>query len=958
MGFLERTQPGGTLPSGKVGDAANPEQDALRLIEEGNVVEDEGRLEDALRCYDAAIRVAPDLVRAHMNRGNVLLASGNIEGALQAYATAIAKDRGYALAHYNMGMTYARAGRHGEARAALESALALKPDFADAEVALGYSLEELGQLDAAAACYRRALDINPNYAEVHSNLGNVLRALGQLDAALASYRHAIRIKPDFAVAHYGLGKTMQDLMRPSEAVASYRRALEIEPDIAVAHCDLGNALVGLGRVDEAVASYRRALEINPNYAEAHCNLASALLELGQIETALASYRSAVAIKPNFAVAWANLGNALRRLGKSEEARGSIRKALELDPNNARAHSSLGNALKDLGLFDDAVASHRRALQLRPDVAETHSNLGDALRDLGQFEDAVASCRQALKIDPNCVTAYNNLGNALAALGRAQEAVSCYRQGLEIKSDFVQLHFNLGKVLRDFGRPAEAVVSYRRAIEIHPDYVDAHNNLGNALLDLGQLAAAAECYRRALMLKPDFSNAHASLLFCLSHQEAIGAQVLFAEHCSFGEKVEAPLRAAWPPQRNVRDPARCLQVGFVSGDLRDHAVAGFLEPLLAHLAASAGLSLHAYYNHATEDSVSARLRTHIKHWHRIASLSEAALAQRIIDDEIDILIDLSGHTAENRLLTFARKPAPVQASWIGYPGTTGLTAMDYYLADRHFLPQAEFDSQFIEKLVYLPANAPFMADRTAPAVNALPALHSGHVTFGSFNRISKLSRSTVRAWAQLLRALPDSRMLLGGMPRDHEYDWLVEWFVQEGIARNRLRTYPRCETPEYLALHHEVDMCLDTFPYAGGTTTSHALWMGVPTLTLAGHTPPGRQGAAMLGQVGLEAFVAKDADDFLRKGLYWAKDLAALAAVRSGLRQRLAQSPACQPEVIAAALERALRSMWQRWCAGLPPASIDVSGRTEPDVQASGAKATHRFGVPSHAASIVLGPVAV
>ena len=256
-------------------------------------------------------------------------------------------------------------------------------------------------------------------------------------------------------------------------------------------------------------------------------------------------------------------------------------------------------------------------------------------------------------------------------------------------------------------------------------------------------------------------AHSNLLFCLSHEEAISAQALFAEHCRFGEQFEGPLRANWPAHRNGRDPARCLQIGFVSGDLRNHPVAYFLEPLLAHLGASPALALHAYYNRAVEDSVSVRLRAQMKHWHRIAGLSDAALAEKISSDGIDILIDLAGHTAENRLLTFARKPAPVQVSWIGNPGTTGLSAMDYYLADRHFLPPGEFDGQFTEKLVYLPATAPFLPDDKAPPVNALPALNNGYVTFGSFNRISKLRPSAIALWARLLRALPSARMVLGG-----------------------------------------------------------------------------------------------------------------------------------------------------------------------------------------------------
>ena len=370
----------------------------------------------------------------------------------------------------------------------------------------------------------------------------------------------------------------------------------------------------------------------------------------------------------------------------------------------------------------------------------------------------------------------------------------------------------------------------------------------------------------------------------------------------------------------------MQIGFVSGDLRDHAVAYFIEPILSYLAGYPGLSLHAYYNHATEGSITPRLRSHFQHWHRIAGLSDAALAQKIAADGIDILIDLSGHTGENRLLCFARKPAPVQVSWMGYPGTTGLSAVDYYLADRYFLPPGKFDNQFTEKLLYLPASAPFLPDRRAPPVNALPALTNGYLTFGSFNRLSKLTPSAIALWSRLLQTFLTERMVVGGMPADGQSSMLVDWFARGGVARKRLTFYPRCDVPAYLALHNQVDICLDTYPYTGGTTTNHALWMGVPTLTLAGHTPAGRQGAAILGHVGLEAFVAEDPEDFQKKGLSWAGDLAALSAVRSGLRKRCEQSPIRSPELIAAGLENALRTIWKCWCTGLPAETFEAKPR--------------------------------
>ena len=509
------------------------------------------------------------------------------------------------------------------------------------------------------------------------------------------------------------------------------------------------------------------------------------------------------------------------------------------------------------------------------------------------------------------------------MGRIEEALTSYRSAIAIKPDYAEVHSNLGNALSKLWQLDAAIASYQQALQADPKCIGAHNNLGNALQELGRCDDAATSFRRALEIKPDFAEAHSSLLFCLSHDGGIDPQALFAEHCRFGAQFEAPVRASWPKHRNDRDAERPLQIGVVSGDLRDHAVAYFFEPILEHLAAHAGLSLHAYYNHAIEGSITPRLRSHFDAWHRISGLSDAALAQKIVADGIDILIDLSGHTGENRLSCFARKPAPVQASWMGYPGTTGLSAMDYYLADRHFLPPGEFDSQFTEKLVHLPASAPFLPDRRAPPVNALPALSNGYLTFGSFNRLGKLTPSAIALWSRLLQALPEAENAAWRNAPGWPSGMLADWFARGGVARNRLSFYPRCDVADYLAMHGHVDICLDTFPYTGGTTTNHALWMGVPTLTLAGRTAPGRQGAAILGHVGLDAFVADDADDFLKRGRSWAGDLAALSAIRSGLRQRCEQSPIRNPELIAAGLENALRTMWRRWCAGLPAETFEA-----------------------------------
>lgn len=917
-----------------------------------------GRSADALTPMQKAAALSPGDVEAHYNLGVTLQDMGRSIEAEISYRRALKINPNYADAHSNLGVILQELGRLDEAEASYRRTLQISPDYAKAHSNLGAILQKLGRLDEAEASLRRALQISQDNAETHSNLGNTLKDMGRLDEAEASYRRALQIKPDYADAHYNLGNILKDLDRLDEAEVSYRRALQISPDNAETHSNLGNILKNMGRLDEAEAGYRRVLQINPDYAEAYYNLGNILKELDRLDEAEASYRKALEIKTDFVEAHSNLGNTLKDMGRLDETEACYRRALQISSDNAAAHSNLGVILHELGRLGEAEVSYRRALEIEPNYADAHSNLGITLKELGRLNEAETNFRKALQIKPDFVEAHYNLGNTLKELGRLDEAEASYRKALEIKPDFVEVHSNLGITLHELGRLGEAEVSfqgalqlkpdyaaahsnlgitlkelgrlneaevsYRRALEIEPNYAKAHNNLGDSLQHMNRLDEAEVSYRRALEIEPVFDMAYSNLLFCLLHNETADAETLFSEHLRFGEQFEAPLRTSWPQHSNSRNPDRCLQVGFVSGDLRNHVVASFIEPVLAHLAGYPQLSLHAYSNHGMDDSITQRLRGYFAHWRPIAGLSDTVLAENIRADGIDILIDLSGHTNKNRLLAFARKPAPVQASWMGYPGTTGLRAMDYYLADRFLLPPGQFEGQFTEKIVRLPANAPFLPFEGAPPVNTLPALSNGYVTFGSFNRLSKLNLPVIALWSQLIRALPDSKIVLGAMPEEGKYDTLIDWFAQEGIARERLTFHARCDMGTYLSLHQQVDICLDTFPYNGGTTTCHALWMGIPTLTLTGDTLPGRVGAGILGHVGLESFVAHGAEDFVQKGLSWAGNLAALSGIRTGLRERFAQSAMIHPAVVAAGLERALRIMWQRWCTGLPPESFEVS----------------------------------
>lgn len=693
--------------------------------------------------------------------------------------------------------------------------------------------------------------------------------------------------------------------------------LDKDPHCGFAWQISGAALEKQGK--DGLSALKKAAQLLPNDAGAHNNLGNALREHHQYTDAIASFRQALALKPDFAIAHSGLGLSLRDAGKIDDAMASFRLALVYKPDLTEAYNNWGNTLQTINCFDDAIVQYRRALLTKPDSVEVHNNLGSVLRDKGLLDEAIAIFTRAAQLSPQSAVVHRNLGNAFYESRMLTEAAASFRQVLKLDANSAEVHTNLGNALWDAGQYGEAMASFRRAVEIDAEFAIAHYNLGNSYQYLGQFDEAISCYRRVLQIKPDFDTAYSSLLFALGHSDGVDAQTLFAQHCGFGEHFEAPLRAAWPQHENSRDPERQLRIGFVSGDLRNHAVALFMEPIFAELTRSKLLSLHVYHNHASEDAVTTRLRALVPYWNNVTEVEDDALAEMVRADGIDILIDLSGHTALHRLLTFARKPAPLQASWIGYPGTTGLQAMDYYLADRFFLPVAQFAGQFTEKIAHLPVNAPFLPYANAPEINGLPLLDKGYMTFGSFNRISKISRPVVALWAQLLRALPDSRMLLGGTPGKDQCQALLNWFELEGIATERIAIYPRSDMEAYLTLHHDVDLCLDTFPYTGGSTTWQALWMGVPTLTLVGNTPCGRPGAAILARVGLETFSAQDAPEFVQKGTAWATQAETLAEIRMQLRERFAQSAVGQPSVVANGLEQTLRTMWRRWCSGLPAA---------------------------------------
>ena len=613
-----------------------------------------------------------------------------------------------------------------------------------------------------------------------------------------------------------------------------------------------------------------------------------------------------------ALAAAAIGH--HRAGRFGDAEAGYRRLLALQPGRADVLFNLAAALHQQGRLEEAAAAWRDTVRLAPGLAQAHYNLGTALDALRRPDEAAAAYRAAIAADATLAEAHSNLGNILSAQGRLDDAIACFRRALALAPERPGLHYNLANALNDRGALEQAADAYRAAIALKPDHADARANLAIVLMNQGRIGDADAEFRRALGIAPDNTDIRSNWLFCLNYETDVSAEDVFAAHRDW----ETHLPAASPTvHANDRTPTRRLKVGYVSPDMRMHSVAYFVEPLLqAH--DRQAVEVTCYADVAKPDRVTARLETLADRWVSTVGMSDDALAARVKADAIDILVDCAGHTAHNRLRVFARKPAPVQASWLGYPNSTGLGAIDYRVVDAVTDPPGAADALASEDLVRLAGGfLCYGGADDAPAPAPPPCLSAGSVTFGSFNNPAKLSAVTLDAWAALLKRLPDARLLLKGKPFADAAtrDLYRERLAARGIAPKRVELIGWTPgSAHHLKLYERVDIALDPFPYNGTTTTCEALWMGVPVVTLKGDRHGGRVGASLLTRIGAEEWIAETTESYIECAAQLAADPSHLQALRRTLRARVAGSPLCDRAAFARAMETAYREMWRAWCA--------------------------------------------
>jgi protein O-GlcNAc transferase len=564
---------------------------------------------------------------------------------------------------------------------------------------------------------------------------------------------------------------------------------------------------------------------------------------------------------------------------------------------------------------ETEARYRQILAARPDSAGTLFDLAGVLRITARGQEAASAYRRVNMLKPDFADGFAQLGITLAQIGEQKQAIAALKRACELQPLEATYPFLLGNVLQSQGDLENAAIAFQTAATLRPDHLWARSNLGDVLRQLGRIESAIASYDSALAIQPDFIPALSGRLYALHYDPRYSDQDVYREHLQSAARICDSVRPEPAPADIDRRPDRTLRVGYVSPDLRGHSVAFFIESLFANHDPDQ-VDLFCYADLPKSDSITERLRKSVPHWRDITGLDDQHVCRLIHQDRIDILVDLAGHTANNRLALFARKPAPIQVTYLGYPDTTGLRTIDYRLTDDRVDPQNGTDGFYSEKLVRLPGS---FAVYRPPAANSeigpLPAIGNGFVTFANFNGLAKMSAAALNTWGKILAALPCSRMVIAatGLQSENTRAEILGTFARSGIDAGRLTLLPQQPMSRYLALHNEVDISLDSFPVQGHTVTCHSLWLGVPVICLAGRTCAQRLAASVLGHLNLPELIAQSEEEYVKIAVDLAADGNRLAALRGDLRRRMQQSPIMQGRRLAENVEAAYQRMWRDWC---------------------------------------------
>jgi protein O-GlcNAc transferase len=724
---------------------------------------------------------------------------------------------------------------------------------------------------------RQVLSREPENADALHLLGLISSQRGEQETARDFLERAIEANPLCAQFRTNLGVVLEALGRLDEAAATYRLALEVQPDLVDAHKNLGIVLGKLGRPDESIAAWRATAEICRDDADILNSLGAALYAAGQTEASLLEFAKAIELRPNFAEAYNNAGNALFSRGDADVAIVAYQKAVAIKPDLTDARSNLANALNRSGRQQEALHAQANAATARPDHAPTQIAAGDALGALGLWDAAVDSYRRAIQIEPQNHAAALKLANALLAK-------------------------------RDLDG---AVAAYRRVLQLQPNSVEAYNNLGDALREQGSIDDSLDCFETAMNLAPGNAAIHSNLIYLLSYHPGYDPVELSRQQKHWNDQHAAPVQGEALPHDNDPNADRRLKIGYVLADLRPHGIGQRLLPILTEHDRGQ-FEIYSYSTAARPDALWQLPRRHANFWRDVADFDDNELAETIRRDGIDILVDLSQHMPRNRLLVFARKPAPVQVTWLGYCSSTGLGTIDYRLSDPYLDPPETDLSVYSEQTLRLHQTCwCYACAGPAPEPSPSPADSAGFITFGCLNSFAKASPGALDLWAEILAAVGRSRMIIHSYPGSH-VDAVRERFAAAGVSSDRLEFITRQPWSQYIQTYSRIDIALDPFPFGGGITTCDALWMGVPVVSLAGQTAVSRQGRSILSNIGLPELVARRPRQYVQTTVTLAQSPARLAELRRTMRHRMLTSPLMNSRRLTRNIENVYRQMWRQW----------------------------------------------
>lgn len=871
---------------------------------------DLNRLDDALICYQKAISINPSDPDSYFDRGVVLKRLKKFHDAFADFETTIAHRHDDAMAYNNRGVVLGELNRLCEAIQSYEIAITLDPTNAFAYSNKASALKAMGQSYEAVKSFDIAIILEPHHADFYFNKANSLIAMNNLTEARKTLDKAIEMNPTHADAAFSRGNTYHYSHFYSEAIADYETAIILRPDHAKVYSSRGEALRAINQLDESLNSFNRAIIINSNFYQAYFNRANVLKWLARNDQALISYDKAIANNKEYAEAFYNRGILLRELNRNNEALESYERAIIINPAYSDAILNHGILVMETSLYEKALDSFAKVIALRPDCAEAFNNQGIAYHNQRNLGQALLSYKKAVSVRQDYPEVFLNLGVILMEMNQLDEALIVYENAIILKPDYAHAYNNRALTLKEAKRFNEALASCDQAIAIIPDYSEAYNNFGIVLKEISQLNEAIACFKKAISNAPDYFTAHSNLLFTLNYMEDVSVVERMYEARRFGSNVTQKTRNRFTAWNNISNNGK-IRIGFVSGDFQNHPVGYFLEGLVSNIDC-AKFDLIGYTTDMNEDDLTRRLKSKFQLWRSLCGQQDFAAAKQVHDDGINILIDLSGHTAKNRLPVFGYKPAPVQISWLGYFATTGVNEIDYFLGDPYVTPLEE-EHHFCETIKQLPETyLCFTPPEAQIEVAALPALENGYVTFGSFNNFSKINSDVINLWARVLHAVAGSRLFMkAAQLKDPDVvEDIRKQFQSCEIAEDRLIFEGQTDRMDYFKAYNRVDIALDPFPYPGGTTSVEGLWMGVPVIAKKGNRFIAHNGETIAHNSGQSHWISRDDDDYVKKAKTFSSDLQALAVTRASLRHQVMESPLFDSERFARHFEQTMIEIWQ------------------------------------------------